>query len=206
MTVPTTPGGRERYERRRQELLRITAELFSEHGYEATSMVELSEATGLTSGGLYHYIGSKEQLLFDVIKGFLDPLVERARAIEETEAPADDRFRELLRTWVTHIEQHHHEMVVFGRERHVLERDPQWAEVRRSRRQFEDIVARLLDELSPPGARAPTYDPRLRLFALLGMVSYTPAWYRPGGRFDARAVADAYCDMMLEMLRRSATG
>ena len=40
-------------------------------------------------------------------------------------------------------------------------------------------------------------DRRLALLALLGMVNYTPQWFRPGGRLNATEIADGYCDLLL---------
>jgi AcrR family transcriptional regulator len=57
------------------------AEVFAERGSLATTMEDLSEATGLAAGGLYHYIHSKEQLLFEICAELLDPLLEQAHAI-----------------------------------------------------------------------------------------------------------------------------
>ena len=56
---PTRPALRARYDRRRQELVDVAATVFAERGYQATSMDDLSEATGLAAGGLYHYIDGK---------------------------------------------------------------------------------------------------------------------------------------------------
>ena len=67
---------------------RSAAELFAERGFTATSMTDLSEATGLAAGGLYHYIGSKKQLLFRICDELMEPLLAEARAIVETDEPA----------------------------------------------------------------------------------------------------------------------
>jgi AcrR family transcriptional regulator len=60
---PTRPVLRARYDRERQDVVNSAAEVFAERGFLATTMEDLSEATGLAAGGLYHYIHSKEQLL-----------------------------------------------------------------------------------------------------------------------------------------------
>ena len=84
---PSRPALRERYERRQERVVEIAAELFAERGYAATSMTDLSEATGLAAGGLYHYIGSKKQLLFRICDELMEPLLGEARAIVATDAP-----------------------------------------------------------------------------------------------------------------------
>ena len=77
VTPPTRPALRERYERRRREVIATAARLFAERGYQETSMSELTAATGLAAGGLYHYIESKDELLIAICDELLDPLLER---------------------------------------------------------------------------------------------------------------------------------
>ena len=160
-TPPTRPALRRRYDRRQERVIQVAAELFAERGYDATSMTDLSDATGLAAGGLYHYIGSKKQLLFRICDELMEPLLEEARAIVATDAPADVQLRDLLRAWLEHIARHRHHMMVFQQERHLIERDPQWRTVRRQRKDFELILDDVLrrcelrgnTQLSRPRAR-----------------------------------------------------
>lgn len=188
---PTRPALRERYERRRQALLHTAAREFAQRGYQATSMGDLSSASGLAAGGLYHYIGSKEELLFAILAQLMDPLLEDARAIEASGAPAEEQLRELLRVWLAHIERHHDHMLVFTQERRVLERDERWKQVRESRQAFEEVLGRMVAAAVPQG------DTRLRVLALLGMVNHTAQWFRPDGRLSSAEIADGYMEMVI---------
>lgn len=187
---PTSPALRERYDRRQQEVVSTAAALFARRGFRATSMDELSEATGLRSGGLYHYIGSKQRLLLRIFGQLTEPLLERAAEIEDTAGDDESKLRALVRAWVTHIEAHLDHMAVFAQERHAIEHEPEWEEVRASRDAFEAILGR---RLAAVGLKD-----RLTLFALLGMVNHTATWLRPGGRLTAEQIADGYCDMLLK--------
>ena len=193
---PTRPVLRARYDRRQREVVATAARLFAERGYQATSIGDLTEATGLAAGGLYHYIGSKEQLLFRICDELLEPLLEEARAIVARDAPAPEQLRELLRAWLAHIERHRHHMLVFAQERRVIAHDRQWQKVRRQRREF----VKILDEVLARGEAAGTMafaDRGLTLLALLGMVNYVPQWLRPRGRLAVEQIADGFCDLIL---------
>ena len=179
----------EKYDRRQQEIVGVAAELFARRGFQATTMDELSDATGLQSGGLYHYIGSKQRLLFQIFQQLMEPLLMQAAAIEHSEAGPELKLRTLVRTWVAHIESHLDHMSVFAQERHAIEREPEWEDVRASRDAFEAILARLL--------HANGVTDRLQHFALLGMVNHTATWVDPHGRLSAEQIADGYCDMIL---------
>ncbi len=198
-TAPTRPALKERFERRRAEVLNTCAEVFAERGYDGAGIEDLSAATGLAAGGLYHYIGSKEQALFEIFSQLMDPLLQQAREIEISEAPAAERLRSLLRLWVAHVAAHRHHMLVFSQERHILERDPgRWRQIRHSRRDFERLLASLLEqtaaEISPSREKP---DLQLIELALLGMVNYAPQWLKPTGRLRAEQIADGYCSLVL---------
>jgi AcrR family transcriptional regulator len=57
-----------RTEEKRDEIVRIAAELFEKHGYDRCSMAALSERLGGSKATLYGYFPSKEDLLRAVIK------------------------------------------------------------------------------------------------------------------------------------------
>lgn len=193
---PTRPALRQRYDRRQERVVAIAAELFAECGFAATSMNDLSEATGLAAGGLYHYIGSKKQLLFRICDELMEPLLIEANAIVEADRPAVTQLRELLHAWLDHIARHRHHMTVFQQERHLIERDPQWRTVRRQRKDFELILDGVLERCERDGTLS-FPDRALALRALLGMVNHTSTWLRPRGRLTPGQIADGYCDMLL---------
>jgi len=193
---PTRPALRERYERRRREVIATAARLFAERGYQETSMQDLTEATGLAAGGLYHYIESKDQLLFSICDDLMEPLLERAREIVATDAPPEQQLRDLLRAWLAQIATHRDHMLVFAQERHVIEREPQWRRIRAQRRAFEQLLGDVLARGEADGTMA-FPDRAFAQLALLGMVNYTPQWLNPRGRLSPEEIADGYCELLL---------
>jgi AcrR family transcriptional regulator len=194
---PSRPALRARYERRRQEVVDAAAAVFAQRGFHATSVQDLVAATGLAAGGLYHYIGSKDQLLVQICDELMDPLLEEAGAlVARAELEPEERLRALVRAWVAHIEGHLDHMRVFAQERHVIEREPQWRTIRAKRKAFERLLDEALADVERAGA-ASLGDRRLALLALLGMVNYAPQWFRRNGRLSATEIADGFCDIVL---------
>ena len=62
--------------RSNDRILKKALELFSEKGYDATSVREICEAAGITKPTLYHFYGSKE----GVYRAIVDSALERFRA------------------------------------------------------------------------------------------------------------------------------
>jgi AcrR family transcriptional regulator len=189
--APSRPALRERYDRRRQEVVYEAAKAFARDGYNTTTMQELAGAMGLATGALYHYFGSKEQLLMSICDQLMEPLLERATELLDEPAPAGDQLRALVRLWVGHVVAHRDHMLVFQQERHLIESAERWRKVRASRKAFERLIAGVLE-------RAPLRtDPRLALLALLGMVNHTAQWYRPRGDLTPVQIADGYVDLVM---------
>ncbi|MDX6623965.1 MAG: hypothetical protein QOE75_1897 [Solirubrobacterales bacterium] len=193
---PTRPALRARYDRRREQVVADAAALFAERGFQATSMAELTEATGLAAGGLYHYIDGKDDLLIAICDELLEPLLVRAREIVAGAGSPEEQLRELLRAWLAHIAGHLDHMLVFAQERHVIEREPRWRSVRAQREEFEQILDDVLARGEADGSMS-FADRGLALRALLGMVNYSPQWLRPQGRLSPEQIADGYCDLLL---------
>ena len=76
------------------------ADLIHRQGFEATTVNEISKATGLTKGGLYHYITGKRDLLYLIMRFGMETLqqnvVARVRDIEDPE----EQLRTLIRLHV----------------------------------------------------------------------------------------------------------
>jgi TetR/AcrR family transcriptional regulator, cholesterol catabolism regulator len=193
---PTRPKLRERYDRRQQQLVRDAAKVFAECGYDQTSIQDLSVAIGLAPGGIYHYVGSKEKLLALICEQLMDPLLEQALELLDADAAAIEQLRSIVRLWVSHVVAHRDHMLVFQQERHVMERAPQWRDVRESRKQFERLVESVIARVQQEGLLA-IDDDRLSLAALLGMVNHTAQWFRPRGRLTPAEVADGYVALLL---------
>jgi AcrR family transcriptional regulator len=68
---------RVRTEEKRQEIVRIAAELFEELGYERTSMSAISARLGGSKATLYGYFRSKEELLRAALEHDVDEEAER---------------------------------------------------------------------------------------------------------------------------------
>lgn len=58
----------EQKEKRRQEILNAGLDLFIRKGYAATKVTDIAEDVGMSTGLLFHYFASKEQLYEELIK------------------------------------------------------------------------------------------------------------------------------------------
>ncbi|MGW3399339.1 TetR/AcrR family transcriptional regulator [Streptomyces hydrogenans] len=104
MSTPKTPAGRRvgrpRAQERpaggpepRDEVLLVAGELFTTHGYTATSTRSIAERAGLRQASLYHYFDGKEAILAELLEGTVRPSLEVAAAlVSRTEASPEARL------------------------------------------------------------------------------------------------------------------
>jgi AcrR family transcriptional regulator len=202
-TVTRRPGRpREGYEARRQEIVDIAARLFADRGYHATSLDDLSAATGLQRGGLYHYIGSKERLLFMIHERFIEPLLAEAHAIEDRGDPPDVTLENLAGALMRDIATYRDQVTVFLHEwRTIHPKDRERAQaVMQARREFEAVIDRTLRRGGAQGV-FDIPESRLATLGFLGMINYSYQWYRRDAAWSADDVARAFCSFFLDGIR-----
>jgi AcrR family transcriptional regulator len=194
--VARPPGHGPGYETRRQEIIDAAATLFAEKGYTATGTAELCVAVGLGKGALYHYIGSKENLLVEIQDRVLVPLLAKARTITSLsdEEPLvrlrllSQALLEIIFARVDHIWVYEHDY------RHVT--GPNRKRLVGQRREFESLVRDLIGEAMDDGALR-TVDLRLASLQFLNLHNHTYQWAHTAaaGWTPARLAAE-YCATM----------
>lgn len=187
------PGHGPDYEIRRQEIIDKAAHLFADKGYTGTGTAELCEAVGLGKGALYHYIGSKENLLVEIQDRVLTPLLDNARRIaglvdEEplvrlrllSEALLDVIFERLDHIWVYEHDYRH----VAGANRKRLVGQ---------RHEFENLVQQLLQEAMTQGVLRKV-DLRLAMLQFLNLHNHTYQWAQSAPRnWSPARLSAEYC-------------
>lgn len=187
---------REAYEERKQEIIDVAARLFAKHGYHATSIDDLVEATGLQRGGLYYYIQGKQDLLIWIHERFIEPLLENAREIAARQERPEVEIRLLARALLQDIAEFRDQVTVFMNEWRIIEDAPEWREIREARREFEDIIAAVIRRGKEDGTFR-DIDEQITMRGFLGLINYTYQWFNPRGRIPTDTVADAFAEMFL---------
>lgn len=80
-------------EQRRSQLLELATTVFTENGFQATSMDDIAAAAGVTKPVLYQHFDSKETLYIEVIDITAQSLLAGVRDIGAVEGSTTDRVR-----------------------------------------------------------------------------------------------------------------
>jgi len=83
---------------RRQALIRASARLFREKGYDATTVRDIAAAVGMRSGSPFYHFKNKQEILKAVMEEGLHQGYERSVAALAQATTLQERFRALVRT------------------------------------------------------------------------------------------------------------
>lgn len=90
-------------EEKRRRILDAAVRVFARDGYHTSRVGDIAEEAGVAHGLLYHYFSSKDEVLATVFRENWSELLERFRAVEDADEPADEKLvamvKMLLRTW-----------------------------------------------------------------------------------------------------------
>jgi AcrR family transcriptional regulator len=200
----STPGPAPATGRPREEQLRRTAvRLFREHGYDGTSMQDLAEALGMHRGSLYHYIDSKEDLLFGIVEAAMARFHEEVRPVLEGDAPAPERLRRAVAAHLRIAADEPDELTLLQvelkalsparRERLVAERDA-----------YEHAWRAFIADGMRDGSFA-CADERTAVFVILAACNWFSQWYRPEGPLGVGEFAGRFSELFLGALGTTGT-
>jgi AcrR family transcriptional regulator len=173
---------------RRGQLIRESARLFREKGYEATSVRDIAAATGLQSGSWVYHFKTKQDILAAVMEEGLQRALERIEAIGRDQLPPREHFRALLRAHLDTILAPGQDFIpVLLYEWRSLEAKSRPRVVALQRR-YEAVWEKVIAQLRRSGDWVrPTRVDRLLMFGALNWMAH---WYRPDGPFDVAELAD----------------
>jgi len=167
---------RPRYDQ--ESLLAVAAAVFTERGYDGTSMEDLARGAGITKSSIYHHVQGKEDLLRIGLDRGLDALFALREEPAARSGPAVDRLTHVVRRSVEVLVAELPYVTLLLRVRGNSETER--AALAR-RRQFDRFVSDLVATAVAEGDLRPDIDPALTSKLVFGMINSIVDWWRPGG-------------------------
>lgn len=172
---------------RRDRILTCAAGLFRHRGYERTSVRDIAEAAGITSGSLFYHFASKEDLLVVVMLEGLQSVTAAVAGAWQREAPLAVRIQEMLRCHLASLLGPSLDaMTVMLYESRSLSPEA-LRRVYAQSASYEQLWAQAVGAAAAQGLV--DGDTVLVRQAVLGALNWTTQWYRPGGRLGVDVLA-----------------
>jgi AcrR family transcriptional regulator len=179
-------------------LLDVAVNVFTERGYDGTSIQHLSQASGLSKSSIYHHIEGKEHLLRLGLDRALEPLMASTTEEGATTGPALDRLTFLIRRNIE-IMADRLPYVTLLLDVHGNTETERWA--LEQRRAYDKIVAGVVQEAIDEGVVRADVDARTTARLVFGMINSVREWYRPERHIKPGALADQVCSLLLDGIR-----
>lgn len=189
-----------RFDRRLARILDHATAVFYEKGYEGASMRDLSRLSGMSLAGLYYYFESKEKLLYLIQKHYFTTVMERLDQRLADLSNSEERVRAFILNHLEYFLAYPKAMKVLSHEDDVLRND-YGAEIASIKRDYYHRCTKLTDELKR-GERL-TFNTRIAVLGLFGMMNWLYTWYNPRVDGDASALARQLGDIFLQGIRSS---
>ena len=186
---------------RRDQILAAAERLFREKGYLATSVRDIGKAIGVQGASLYHHIGGKEDLLWEIANHAADEFFSALQPIIAADTATALKLRRAIIAHVGVIARNLDAAAVYFNEWRHLEPERRGAFTHR-RDEYEGLFRALLAQ----GQREGLFhipDEKFAARFVLSALNWTHQWYRPAGPMTAEDIGGTLADMVMSGLYRT---
>lgn len=185
---------------RKEDVYRVAMDLFRNRGYDKTSVQEIAEASNLQKGSLYHYISSKETLLFDLANRTVNTMVEMIEEVNKEDLPPREK---LCRAIEGHLLTGTNLLEEFS----VLVQETKYLPLQLKRK----VVAKkkqyetALQGIVQAGIREGVFkklDSKVTTFLLLGALNWLYQWYSPRGPLSPKEISRILCEIVIHGIQK----
>lgn len=183
---------------RRSELLGTAAEVFAEQGYNATTVRKIADQAGMLAGSLYYHFDSKESMLEEILRTFLDELWDGYDTVLAAGLGSRETLQALVTESFREIDRHRAAVAIYQKESKQLVAQERFAFLAESQRRFEKAWLSTLERGVAERAFRADLDVRLTYRFVRDTVWVAASWYRPGGQHSPDEIARQYLSMVLD--------
>lgn len=180
-----------RHEDKLENILMVAARLFSDRGYDATSLDDIADAVRVHKATLYHYIGSKEDILYQCLVRSIANYGDVLKRMEDKTQPPLKRLHDFF---MILIEAQNND---FGRCLAIVGRQPIGTVTRDSIRDFQrtlDSAVRNVVKEGIADGSIRNVSPKLASCMLFGAYNWVPRWFNPKGGMTTEQISRNFLD------------
>jgi len=177
-------------EKRRDLILVAASRLFARAGYDATSMRDIADVSGILAGSIYHHFASKAELFVAAHEAGV--AAQRKSVLTALEGVTDpwDRLAAAAAAHLTSLLEG--EPTIFSTPNVPVSLASERKKLIRTRDAYEKIFDGLIKALPLPSGS----DLHLYRLHFLGALNWVPQWYRRGGRLTPADIGRGLVGML----------
>ncbi|WP_052372139.1 TetR/AcrR family transcriptional regulator [Amycolatopsis taiwanensis] len=112
----------------------MSAELFATKGIASTTVRDIGNAAGVFPGSLYHHFTSKDELVAEILGGYVEEIRRRSEQAVLRGGSPKDTIRELIKETLTVIDEYPHPTAMLQNERGYLREHGLFEPIKKSSR------------------------------------------------------------------------
>lgn len=183
-------------EAKRGAVLQVAAELFIEQGFIRTKLTDVAERLNITKAALYNYFASKDDILlacFEIGNRLID---ESFSGTQRSGFDGLARVQKFAESYVQMLTQPFGKCIILlDRE---LDADAR-GKVKAQKRALDRRLRALIEAGIADGSIRPG-DPKLLVFAMMGMLNWVAYWHRPDGDLQPTDIAENMKQNVVQLL------
>lgn len=177
--------------------------LFAKQGFAATGIRELGAAAGINSATIYHYVGSKEDLLVSIMRDCLNEMIRSGSEALRASAEPAIQLAGLISSHVGFTGTNQFTARVAEYEMRALS-EANGPAMQGLRDEYESLFAQVLERGTRVGDFN-TDDLTMARLAIMEMGTGVAHWYRQDGRLALEEVQQYFVNMAFRILAADAS-
>lgn len=192
----TAPDRNEQQSVKKRAILRTSAALFRERGYEGTRLDDIARALNVTKPTLYYYVKNKEDILVEIQQTGFDEIMEELIALGGGAQSGADILRRVVARYASWITGEFG--VCVARHFLITLTAQNLSRLRKARRTIERKIRETIALGIDDGSLRPC-EPWIVASAIVGALNWMAFWYQSGpNRRSAAELGDVYFDLLIE--------
>lgn len=183
---------------RREVILDKAAQLFATKGVSATTVREIADSVGLLSGSLYHHFESKDAIVDELLRSYLDDLRTRYHAVAKEELDPRERIERLVHVSMEVVEEHPYATEIYQNDFNLLRNQPRFSYIKTSAADTRKIWLDALNSGFDSGAFRSDIDPQILYRIIRDVVWLSVRWQKPGPGRGLTKLANDCASVLLD--------
>lgn len=189
----------EQFALKRQALIREAGRVFSRSGYHQTSLEDIARNLGVTKAALYHYVSSKQEVLFECHKRAMDLGDEVLEMANDHPGNGLEKVCLVVQRYVELMTSETTQLSMVTTEYSALS-DEQRQIITARRDHFDMQLRGLISDGIRDGSIRDVAPKSIVLF-LMGAINWLPRWYRHDGPMTGAQIAAEFTDLLTQGIR-----
>lgn len=174
----------------------VATTLFSEKGYDGTSMQEIADAVGLHKSTLFHYVRGKEDLLRQILeRSGLVNFSNLSAIAGNNEMEPEEKLRRAIRNHLRGVVEDIKGANIYLHARNSLSRK-QVATYVDTQRQYRKEFQKIIAEMQGKGYFE-SLDEKVVAYLILGALNSIMRWFKKGGTMTVDELGDTVWKMFV---------